>query len=112
MSPRDATRMGLCVADGRAAGPQWTSWLLNEMRNVRGEGRFGIVSAFPASTASKLAIKNGWTLHTADDQWHVNCLAIAKDWILAVAIRYPSGAGGLSHGSAYCADTARRVIRA
>ena len=36
MSARDAVRMGACIADGRAAGPQWTNWVLTEMRSVRG----------------------------------------------------------------------------
>src|SRR6266545_1366273 len=35
LSSRDAVRMGKCIADGRAAGGKWTSWLLTEMRNVR-----------------------------------------------------------------------------
>src|SRR5205814_2121531 len=36
VSARDAVRLGACVADGRAAGPQWTDWLLGQMRQVRG----------------------------------------------------------------------------
>jgi hypothetical protein len=110
MSPRDAVRMGHCIADGRAAGPKWTHWLLNEMQSVRGEGRFGIVAAFPVEAAKTLAIKNGWTLHDAGTRWHVNCLAIAPDWILAVAIRFPASVGGLAFGARFCADVARHVI--
>ena len=34
MSARDTVRLGLAIADGRAAGPQWTPWLLDEMRAV------------------------------------------------------------------------------
>lgn len=36
MSPRDAVRMGDCIADGKAAG-KWTKWVLNEMSAVPGQ---------------------------------------------------------------------------
>src|SRR5438552_1586761 len=36
MSPQDAVRYGLCVANGTAAGPKWTPWLLETMKHVRG----------------------------------------------------------------------------
>jgi hypothetical protein len=110
MSPRDAVRMGACIADGRAAGPRWTSWLLDEMRHVRGEGRFGIVDALPAGSATGLAIKNGWTLHYAEAEWNINCLAIADDWILAVEMRFPAAVGGLGHGAETCASIARQTV--
>jgi Beta-lactamase enzyme family len=110
MSARDAARMGRCIADGRAAGPLWTEWVLAQMRQVRGEGRFGIVSAFPPPRAALLAIKNGWTLHQPGDEWSVNCLAIAGDWILAVEVRYPPALGGLAYGAKVCADAAREHV--
>ena len=112
MPARDAARMGACIADGRAAGPQWTPWLLDQMRQVRGEGRFGIVSAFPPERAATLAIKNGWTLHEPGDEWSVNCLAIDADWVLAVEVRYPPALGGLAHGARICADVARDHVAA
>jgi hypothetical protein len=108
MSARDAARMGQCIADGRAAGPQWTAWVLDQMRGVRGEGRFGIVAAFPDAQATTLAIKNGWALHQPGDGWTVNCLAIAAGWVLAVQVRYAPALGGLAHGAAVCADVARQ----
>jgi len=37
ISAQDAVRMGGCIASGRAAGPTWTNWILDEMRQVRGE---------------------------------------------------------------------------
>jgi hypothetical protein len=43
ISARDATRMGACIGDGRAAGGKWTEWRLKEMRNGPGAGRFGII---------------------------------------------------------------------
>jgi hypothetical protein len=110
ISPRDATRMGACIADGRAAGPKWTKWVLDQMRQVRGEGYFGIVSAVPAAEQPRLAIKNGWTLHVNEGSWAVNCLAISADWVLAVQSRYPTSVGDLRHGADTCAEVARSVL--
>ncbi len=107
----DATRLGLCIADGRAAGPTWTAWILARMRQVRGEGRFGVVTALPPGVAATTAIKNGWTLVDADGDWHVNCLAIQTDWILAVLTRY-DGSYGLSYGANICASVTRQLMAA
>jgi hypothetical protein len=105
----DAARLGLCVADGRAAGRTWTSWILTQMRQVRGEGRFGVVDALPAGTAATTAIKNGWTLINADGSWHVACLAVQDRWVLAVLTRY-DGSRGLSYGAGVCADVTRQLM--
>lgn len=107
MSAADAVRLGRCVADGRAAGPQWTDWLLGEMRQVRGEGRFGIVDALPAEAAATTAIKNGWLVDD-DGDWHVNCLAIVDGSVLAVLTRYP-GDLGMSYGAGICRDVAAQL---
>jgi hypothetical protein len=96
ISARDAARVGDCVADDGTAG-RWTRWLLDEMRQVRGEGRFGIVEVQP------VPIKNGWTAWGGS--WHVNCLGVADGWTLAVLTRYPSGMG-LAHGAARCREVA------
>jgi hypothetical protein len=109
MSARDAVQLGKCIADGTAAGPQWTNWLLDEMRKVRGEGRFGIIDGVNSTTAATLAIKNGWTLHVDDGKWHVNCLAIDNDWVLAVMLTYPGGRG-LGYGASACANVAKQVL--
>jgi hypothetical protein len=109
MSARDAVRMGACLADGRAAGKQWTSWVLNEMRRVRGDGRFGVVDALPATVASRVAIKNGWLLRDTDNQWHVNCLAVGDGWILAVMMRYAPELG-FEHGGTVCASVTRQLL--
>lgn len=101
----DAARLGACLADGRAAGGGWTPWLLDRMRDVRGEGRFGAVQALPAAG---LAIKNGWTLIGTDGNWHVSCLAIGPGWSLGVLVRYPAH-HGLAYGSAVCADITRQL---
>jgi hypothetical protein len=111
MSPRDAVRMGACLADGRAAGPRWTGWILNEMRHVRGVGRFGIIEALPSAAASRTAIKNGWLLRDEDGLWHLNCLAIVgSDWVLAVMMRYP-GELGMAHGAQMCRAVTIQLLR-
>ncbi|MDG4803481.1 hypothetical protein [Micromonospora sp. WMMD980] len=121
MSPRDAVRLGDCIADGRAAGPKWTKWVLDEMAHVRGSvksqqaksggGKWGIVDGLPASIKSQgpVSIKNGWTQLVYDGNWHVNCLAVTDKWSLAVMMRYPGGAG-LSYGSKVCASVATQLV--
>jgi hypothetical protein len=116
ISARDAVRLGACIADGRAAGKKWTGWLLNEMRHVRGSiqdqpdgGRWGIIDGLPARLAGQVAIKNGWTEIGADNSWHVNCLAVHTDWVLAVLVRYPASLG-LSYGAAACRSVTRQLL--
>jgi hypothetical protein len=98
MSPQDAVRYGMCVADGVAAGPKWTPWLLDTMKHVRGGvadqvsvtqqgGRWGIIDGLPANLVPDTSIKNGWTQY--GDGWHVNCLAINPAWVLNVMVRIP-----------------------
>jgi hypothetical protein len=99
ISARDAVRLGACLTDGRAAGPKWTSWVLGEMRQVRGEGRFGIVDALPAEAANRIPIKNGWTV--VGNEWRVNCMAVVDRYVLAVLTRYPEGLG-LDYGADIC----------
>lgn len=122
MSPRDAVTLGECIANGTAAGPTWTPWLLNEMRNVeggtdpdeqwatRGGGRWGIIDGVPASMAGTVAIKNGWTSIGADGNWHLNCLAIGDDWTMSVMMRYPSELG-LDYGAGVCRSVASQLLR-
>jgi hypothetical protein len=128
MSPADAVRLGACVARGTAAGPKWTGWLLQTMREVRGGvgdqhrtsggGRWGIIDALPPDVAAATSIKNGWTAQPADHNWHVNCLAIHPDWVLAVELRYPftspdgdwHDANNLKPGADACASVARQLL--
>jgi hypothetical protein len=105
VSARDTVRLGECIATGQAAGPQWTKWLLQQMRDVRGEGDFGARLAFPKRQRSQIAIKNGWFMRPEDQQWHVACLAIGPTWILSVLLRYPQ-ALGLDHGKHVCQEVA------
>jgi hypothetical protein len=104
VSARDGARLGVCLADGRAAGPKWTLWLMTEMRSIRGAGRFGIIDAFPAEVASKVAAKNGW-INRKDGKWHIACLAVTDDWSLSVLTQYPVGLG-MAHGANICKQVA------
>jgi len=108
MSTRDVTRLAKCIADGRAAGPQWTEWLLTEMRNVRGAGRFGIIEALPADVAATTAIKNGW-LARDDGLWHIACMAIGGTWSIGVMARYPS-ALGKDYGAGTCREVTAQLL--
>jgi hypothetical protein len=109
MSARDAVNLGQCIVDGTAAGPG-TDWLLAEMRQVGGEGRFGIIDALTSNEASQVAIKNGWTLHYDDGIWRVNCLAIHPDWIIAVMTTYPGTDSDLSYGAALCQQVTSQLL--
>jgi hypothetical protein len=122
ISARDAVRLGACVADGRAAGPQWTKWVLAEMRSVRGTtakrdqklksggGRWGIIDGLPPEIIEQgVAIKNGWTAIGSDGMWHVNCLAVGREWVLAVLMRYPVGQG-LAYGAGVCKQVTAQLV--
>lgn len=110
LSPRDTARLGACIKDGRAAGPKWTNWLLNEMRQVRGEGDFGIRKAFPAAEQKTIAIKNGWVDRTREQEMHINCLAIGDNWTMGVMVRYPI-AMGYAYGMKNCQKITEAVLR-
>ncbi|GAB3156063.1 serine hydrolase [Micromonospora sonneratiae] len=125
ISARDAVRLGECVGNGTAAGPKWTEWVLDEMSKVRGTtakkdqkarqggGRWGIIDGLPNEIKSetRVSIKNGWTPINADGMWHINCLAVTDDWVLAVLMRYPIGRG-LDHGAQVCASVTRQLVTA
>jgi hypothetical protein len=105
MSARDVTRLAACIADGRAAGPTWTGWLLGEMRAVRGPGRFGVIEIAPPALG--VAIKNGWLLRD-DRQWHIACLAIGTGWMLGGRVRH-AGSLGKDHGAGICRNVAEQL---
>ncbi|WP_051366629.1 hypothetical protein [Hamadaea tsunoensis] len=117
----DAVRMGDCIGDGTAAGPKWTAYVLNEMEHVRGTtaakdqhaktggGHWGIIDGLPAVLQQGTSIKNGWTLIFADGLWHINCLAIHSDWVLAVQMRFP-GKLGLAYGAGVCKSVAQQLV--
>jgi hypothetical protein len=110
LSPRDITRLGACIADGTAAGPEWTKWLLKEMRLVRGVGDFGIRKAFPAAVAKTIAIKNGWVVRDNEGNYHVSCMAIGDGWTMGVMTRYPANLD-YTYGGRICEDIARQLRR-
>lgn len=125
ISARDAVRLGECIADGTAAGPEWTDWVLEQMRKVRGStdpadqpmdnggegGRWGIIDGLPPEVVDAgVAIKNGWTAIGRTNSWHLACLAITDDWVMAVLLRYPVDKG-LDYGAEKCAEVARQLVR-
>lgn len=104
MTAADAARLGACITEGKIVSPAWVAWILERMREVRGEGRFGFVETRPYDRGRPLAIKNGWTLRD-DGLWHVSCLAIADWWAMAALVRYPAGLG-LDYGALICSEVA------
>ncbi|WP_433082135.1 hypothetical protein ACQP1P_00810 [Dactylosporangium sp. CA-052675] len=108
MSARDVARLARCIGDGRAAGPKWTDWLLNEMRSVRGPGRFGPIEVLPADVQKTTAIKNGW-LARDDGQWHIACMALGDGWSLAVMAHYPSSLGK-DYGVKTCREVTKQLL--
>ncbi|GAA4692752.1 serine hydrolase [Phytohabitans rumicis] len=108
LSARDTARMGACIADGRAAGKQWTNYLLNEMQEVRGVGDFGVRKAFPTKVAQTIAIKNGWVTRSATNEWNVNCLAIGDGWTIGVMTRYPANLG-YTYGANICKSVGQQL---
>ena len=116
MTPQDMVRYGNCIADGRGAGPQWTPWLLDTMRAVRGTvaeqqsgavqgGRWGIIDGLPPPLAETTSIKNGWTSYK--DGWHVNCLAVHADWTLGIMIR---STRGLKAAAEICQQVTQHLV--
>ena len=105
ISARDAARLAACLAAGRVANPQWTEWLLAEMRQVRGGGNFGIRFAFPEPIRSTIAIKNGWNIENG--VWYVNCLAIGDTWVLVTESR----AGSFITGRDVCVGVTEQLLR-
>jgi hypothetical protein len=111
ISAEDAAKMGGCLADGRAAGAEWTPWLLNVMRQVNSD--FGIRDAFPSAERPVIAVANGAVLKDADGQWRANCLAVGPTWSLAVLQRYPSTGDAnsdLGHVDTVCQKVAGQLM--
>ncbi len=115
VNPVDVTRYGQCVADGDAAGPKWTPYLLKLMTQVRGGwqdqisaakqgGRWGIIDGLPPALASQVSIKNGWYGHV--DSWHINCMAINTHWVLSVEMHTTS----MKKGVDVCASVAKQLV--
>jgi len=104
LSPADITRLGACIADGRAAGPTWTEYLLEQLRAVRDDGDFGIRKAFPEEQQKAIATKNGWVDREEEQEYHVSCMAIGTGWVVGVMARYE-----IDKGPEYGAEICRLV---
>jgi hypothetical protein len=113
MSARDAVRLGGCIAGGKAAGEEWTTWLLDMMRKVRGTGDFGIRDALPDAMRLTVGIKNGWDQWSEDNTYRTNCLAIGPTWSLAVMQRYPVHGNynlDFAHTKKVCEEVAHTLL--
>lgn len=99
--------LGACLREGVIVPDVWASWILDQMRAVRGDGRFGPIESHPMTGSRPLAIVNGWEIRAG--QWHVNCLAIGDWWTAAILTRYPAGLGR-RHGEKVCADVTAAVV--
>ena len=111
MSARDMVRLAAATAAGTAAGPQWTPWLLDEMRNVR-RGLFGVRKAMPPEQAAQVPIKNGWDITSATKTWNLNNLVANTKWSMVVMVRYPSShPQGLAYGEQCCDTIAGQLLR-
>jgi hypothetical protein len=77
------------------------------LRNVAPDNAFGIPQALPAGTV--VAVKNGWTEHSATGLWNVACVASWGDYTLAVLTRY-SIARKLDYGAGVCRDVTTAVL--
>ncbi|GAA1845178.1 serine hydrolase [Asanoa iriomotensis] len=111
LSPADVTRLGACIADGNAAGPAWTDYLLDQMRAVRDDGDFGVRKAFPPEQQHAIATKNGWIEREEEQEYHVSCMAIGKGWVVGVMTRYEIDKGA-EYGAAICEEVGRQLRQA
>ncbi len=105
ISSHEAARLGACIADGKVANATWTAWLLDEMRQVRGGGDFGIRWAFPEPDRLRIAVKNGWTSGWGTG-WYVNCMGIGDSWVLVIETRSPSLRAGMND----CFEITRQLL--
>jgi len=111
MSARDAARYGYCVYSGYATTPEWTSWIVDKMRHVRGAGDFGPRALFADRTS--VATKNGWFM--LQGKWYINCLAVTDEWSMSILQRWPySGESyqkAISEAELVCNSIAKQVLR-
>ena len=106
VSAVEAARIMECVlaeAPRRPGGAE----LVTDLHSVDGDGSFGIPDALPAATP--VAVKNGWTQHSARGIWNVNCVASWDAGTLAVLTRCPQERGR-EFGAAICRDLTARVL--
>jgi hypothetical protein len=106
ITAQDATNILNCVL---TRAPTYTDGrvLIDALRDVDPEDRFGIPQALPAGTV--VAVKNGWTAHSATGQWNLNCVASWDHYTLAVLTRYPMGRGQ-DYGAGVCRDVTKAFL--
>jgi hypothetical protein len=102
----DAATILDCVLDRAPTYPGGDE-IVTDLRSVEPEDAFGIPQALPAGTA--VAVKNGWTAHSATGQWNVNCVAAWDHYTLAVLTRYPIGRQ-LDYGAGVCRDVTAALL--
>jgi hypothetical protein len=96
----DATSILRCVLDRAPTYPGGDE-IITALRGVEPDNAFGIPQALPSGTV--VAVKNGWTAHSATGKWNVDCVASWGDYTLAVLTRYPI-AKQLDYGAGVCRD--------
>lgn len=102
----DATAILRCVLD-RAPTYPGGDQIVTALHGVEPDNAFGIPEALPAGT--DVAVKNGWTEHSATGQWNVDCVASWGDYTLAVLLRYPIGKQ-LDYGAGVCRDVTAALL--
>lgn len=102
----DATTILRCVLD-RAPTYPGGDQIITALRNVAPDNAFGIPQALPPGTV--VAVKNGWTEHSATGLWNVGCVASWGNYTLAVLTRY-SIARKLDYGTGVCRDVTTAVL--
>lgn len=111
MSARDAVLYADCIYSGKATSKKWTDWIVDKMKNVRGDGDFGVRELFQKRT--DVATKNGW--YFWEGRWYVNCMAVTDKWAMAVLQQWPYKGGDLKHGislaNTVCKSVADQVLK-
>jgi hypothetical protein len=102
----DATSILRCVLDRAPTYPDGGR-IVTALHGVEPDNAFGIPEALPAGT--DVAVKNGWTAHSATGQWNVDCVASWSDYTLAVLTRYPVGRQ-LDYGAGVCRDVTAALL--
>ena len=102
----DATAILDCVLDKAPSYPGGDE-IVTDLRSVEPDDAFGIPQALPTGTA--VAVKNGWTAHSATGKWNVNCMAAWDHYTLAVLLRYPI-ARKLDYGATVCRDVTTTLL--
>jgi hypothetical protein len=102
----DATTILDCVLDKAPTYPGGDE-IVTDLHSVQAGDAFGIPQALPAGT--EVAVKNGWTAHSATGKWNVDCVASWDRYTLAVLTRYPVSRK-LDYGAGVCRDVTTTLL--